>query len=268
MPRPFVKINKFRKRLTFNLFYYFKNLILLTPFKYGYYHHLRQFQDKKYDYESEKPPVMNKHNSRSGWNNKAAGSIVYRDYCSYDEYLAHQTYKFTVMLKLKGGFSNADILHYRNTFYNRFRHIDRLLPKSALILCLGARQGTEVEVLRDLGFRNAVGIDLNPGEDNPLVLKGDFMSLDCADQTLDMIYTNCLDHAFNLERFFQENARVLKTNGYAIYDIAMQSQPAGFAFESVMWNSEEAVFLLALKYFQKVIRLETESAWKWVLLQK
>jgi len=126
-----------------------------------------------------------------------------------------------------------------------------------------------VEVLHDLGFKNAYGIDLNPGPDNELVRIGDFMHLENTDSSLDMIYCNSLDHAFNLESFFSEHARVIKPDGYVLYDIALQEkgvQEQG-AFEAVRWKSEEVLFLLMLKYFKKVVKVETEPSWRWVLLQ-
>jgi SAM-dependent methyltransferase len=255
-------------KTSFSPIYVIKNLILRTPLRYGYYLHLRNSRDKSYDFESDKHPVRKKHHGEQGWKKKNSGEFLYRDYSSYDEYVIHQSQKFTEMLKLNGGFPNRTILEYRTTFYRRFCFIPNLLPKSALIVCLGARQGTEVEVLRDLGFKNALGIDLNPGPDNPLVRQGDFMALDFADHSVDMVYSNCVDHAFNLNKFFQEHARVLKPDGYALYDIAMQTKIGSGPFEALEWKSEEAVFLTALKHFRKVLKVETEAAWKWLLLQK
>ena len=88
-----------------------------------------------------------------------------------------------------------------------------------MIVCLGARQGTEVEVLRDLGFQRAIGVDLNPGPANPLVVEGDFHQLDLPDQSVDLVYSNSLDHAFDLNLFFAEAKRVLRPGGYALYDV-------------------------------------------------
>lgn len=48
-----------------------------------------------------------------------------------------------------------------------------------------------------------------------------------------MVYSNCIDHAFNLSQFFQEHARVLKPGGCALYDINISEQRFG-AFEA--WN--------------------------------
>jgi hypothetical protein len=84
----------------------------------------------------------------------------------------------------------------------------------------------------------------------------------------DMIYSNCVDHAFDLNKFFQEHARVLKPNGFALYDIAIQTTSGGGSFEALEWKSEEAVFPTAMKHFHKVLKVETEIAWKWLLLQK
>jgi hypothetical protein len=37
--------------------------------------------------------------------------------------------------------------------------------------------------------------------------------------------------------------------------------------EATGWESQEAPFLLMLKYFKKVIKVETEPGWRWILLQ-
>ncbi|MFZ0034218.1 MAG: hypothetical protein WAK60_04405 [Sedimentisphaerales bacterium] len=61
---------------------------------------------------------------------------------------------------------------------------------------------------------------------------------------------------------------MVKPNGYVLYDIISQddeTSKAG-AFEAVRWKSEETLFLLLLKYFKKVIKVETEPPWKWILL--
>jgi len=260
-------IHKITQPLSFPFRYYLKNAILQTGFQYGYHKKLSRLTDKSYDFERDKHPIRRKHHGKGGWSMQLNGEFHYRDYSSYDEYVTHQVQKLDEILKM-GGFSNHTILTYRRTFYKRFNFLPRILPKTANILCLGARQGTEVEVLRDIGYKNAMGIDLNPGPDNPWVVKGDFMSLDYDNRSLDMVYSNCIDHAFDINSFFQENARVLKPNGIAIYDIAMQSGTGGGPFESVEWKSEETVFLAALKHFNKVLRVDTDRAWKWILLQK
>jgi SAM-dependent methyltransferase len=253
--------------LSFHLLYQLKNIVLYTPFSYGYYRKLKKYRDPSYDHERDKHPVRHKHYGKEGWKSTHDKDFHYRDYSSYEEYVAHQSQKLNEMLKLKGGFSNRDILTFRKRFYGRFRYLPSILNKSATILCLGARQGTEVEVLRDLGYKNAIGLDLNPGPDNPYVKPGDFMALEYPDSSVDMVYSNCIDHAFELSNFFQEHARVVKPGGYAIYDIFVYGEGLG-TFEAVGWESEDSVFLLALKYFKHVLKVEMDGDWKWLLLKK
>ena len=83
-----------------------------------------------------------------------------------------------------GGFKTKDLFFYRIKFYKRFRILSKYLPKKSKILCAGARQGTEVEVLRDLGYNSAYGVDLNPGPNNELVEYGDFMKLNLPNESL------------------------------------------------------------------------------------
>lgn len=241
-------------------------LYLLTPGGYGHYRRLRHFHDVSYIHERDKHPVRIKHHAADGWKLMRERGVVYRNYDNYAEYVTHQKQKFDEILKLQGGFGNRIIAGYRMRFYRRFKFLTRLLPKTAVILCAGARQGTEVEVLRDLGFKNAYGIDLNPGPDNPLVRPGDFMHLDNEPSSLDLLYTNCVDHAFNLDAFFAEHARAIKPDGYVLYDVADQSAGAG-AFEAAEWENEEEIFLMMLRYFKKVVRVESEPGWKWILLR-
>ncbi|MFA5238585.1 MAG: methyltransferase domain-containing protein [Phycisphaerae bacterium] len=241
-------------------------LYCYVPGGYGYARHLHKFRDRGYLHSRDKDSVRDKHHAKSGWKEQDQAGFHYRDYKDYQEYVNHQGQKFDEILKMRGGFTNRAIAAYRHRFYRRFSHLPGLLPKSANILCAGARQGTEVEVLWDIGFKNAYGIDLNPGPDNKYVRAGDFMHLENQDSSLDLIYSNALDHAFNLEGFLREHARAIKPDGYVLYDIAMQDEEHG-AFEAAGWKSQEALFLLMLKYFEKVIKVETEPGWKWILLQ-
>jgi SAM-dependent methyltransferase len=142
-----------------------------------------------------------------------------------------------------------------------------LLPPGAVIVCAGARQGTEVEVLRNLGFRRAYGIDLNPGPANPLVRYGDFNRIDAPDSSIDLVYSNSVDHAFDLDIFFGEHARVLRADGYALYDLPFgHPGPAGPA-ESLAWEREDVVVERMLRYFARLLRVETDGSWKWLLFR-
>ena len=242
----------------------------MTPGGFGYYRRLRKELDPEYTFEyhqQNKNPIRNKHHGTEGWR-KNADTINYREYEDYDEYLLHQTLKYQEILKGGGSLlKNRTIVSYRLKFYRRFRHLPKFLPHAATILCAGARQGTEVEVLRDLGYVNAYGIDLEPGPDNRLVKQGDFMNLDAEKSSIDMIYCNSLDHAFELDMVFAEHARVLKPDEYVMYDLAMGQFDGPSPFEAVRWESEKVIISLMFKYFKEIRRIEEDRDWKWVLLQ-
>lgn len=236
----------------------------VIPGGVGYRRVLKKHKDESYRHERDKSSVRNKHQGKEGWK-AAGGELVYRDYTSYEEYLAHQKSKFDEIIKMHGGFDAKTTIKYRLQFFDRFRNLDAYLPADAKILCAGARQGTEVEVLRELGFENSYGIDLNPGPNNPLVKPGDFLHLEEKDSSLDLIYSNAVDHSFNLDALFKEHARVIKPDGYAFYDIALQE---GGVFEAVHWENDATVFLVMLKYFRTVefVRVDKSRRWKSVLL--
>jgi hypothetical protein len=237
------------------------------PGGYGYPRYLRGYQNPNYIHERDMHSVRRKHHGGAGWQQHwQDDGILYRNYVDYVEYTTHQQQKFDEILKLQGGFSNQVITEYRLKFYRRFKHLSKLLPQTACIICAGARQGTEVEVLRDLGFKNAYGIDLNPGPNNPWVQFGDFIHMNNMTSSVDLIYTNCVDHAFNLTDFLAEHRRVIQPDGYVLYDVAMASQSGQGAFEAVTWQSEEAMLLLMLRYFKEIVRVENEPGWKWLLL--
>jgi SAM-dependent methyltransferase len=128
-------------------------------------------------------------------------------YASYEAYTAHQRDKLDGMIA--AGVAKRSPKE-TEMFRRRFEPV-ALAPHSS-VLCLAARLGSEVEAFIALGHF-AVGIDLNPGPANPLVVSGDFHALQFADRSLDCVYTNSLDHAFDLEKIAAEVRRVLKPGG-------------------------------------------------------
>lgn len=245
--------------------FWFKTILYRwTPGGYGYYRDLRSLKDPK---AFTLHPVRQKHNQKGGWQSgRNVQGLRYRDYENYDEYLVHQQQKFTGIIKRQGGFDNSIVALYRKRFYQRFRYLLKILPRQAVIVCAGARQGTEVEVLRDLGFKNAYGIDLNPGPNNRLVRVGDFMRMDNPSDSIDLLYTNCVDHAFELDAFFAEHARVIRPEGFALYDLFLGQE--GGAFEALDWDSENQIFFLILRYFKQVIRVERQADTLWILVRQ
>lgn len=105
------------------------------------------------------------------------------------------------------------------------------------VVCLGARQGSEVRAFLGRGAF-AVGIDLNPGPGNRHVLPADFHALPFADASADGVYTNSLDHAFDLDRVLAEARRVLVPGGVLMVEANVAGEDGGARagrYEATVW---------------------------------
>ena len=136
-------------------------------------------------------------NARAGnrWKNTAAqgGLNGQRAYDSYGQYLQHQG------SKLK--YCEAGGLRRQlspSLLGERLRSVPELKAGMS-VLCLGARLGTEVKAFHDAGCF-AVGLDLNPGPENKLVLHGDFHEVQFPAGSVDVVFTNSFDHVFDAGR--------------------------------------------------------------------
>lgn len=165
------------------------------------------------------------------------GDFARREYASYDEYVRHQAGKLDgVIDRLR---ENED--RELQDFVERFRACDELAG-ARTVLCLGARLGTEVRALHSLGHF-AVGIDLNPGPDNPYVLPGDFHGVVFPDASIDAVYTNALDHVFELDRVVAEVARLLRPGGLflAEFEVGYGEGHVPGDFEATHWRDSDAL---------------------------
>ena len=160
-----------------------------------------------------------------------------RKYASYADYLEHQAAKLDKIAPRLREKEDEDFAEFRRRFATC-----AALSGARSVLCLGARLGTEVRALHDLGYF-AVGIDLNPGERNPYVLPGDFHRIVFPDGSVDAVYTNALDHVFSLERLVGEVRRLLRPGGLFVADLELGSAE-GFIpgeYESAMWRDHQAL---------------------------
>ncbi len=145
-------------------------------------------------------------------------TIKRRKYDSYEKYLKHQSKKLDIALRKKiAKFMPPHFAKDVRSFKNRFKVFEDYI--SGNVLCLGARLGCEVVALRELGFEDSLGIDLNPGKDNPYVIKGDFHNMEFDDESYDTVYTNSIDHAWDLRLLSKEIYRVLKPGGKLILEV-------------------------------------------------
>lgn len=163
------------------------------------------------------------------WNDKQA--FQNRSYDTYEAYLEHQKAKLETH-----DFGQYDA-EFRKALRERLAALD-LDWKGRNVLCLAARIGSEVKAFLDLGAF-AIGIDLNPGKENHYVVHGDFHNLQFAPGSVDVAYTNSLDHAFDVERIANEVVKVLKPAGLFIVE-ASRGQDDGVKpgfFESFFWKN-------------------------------
>jgi len=173
-------------------------------------------------------------------------TIENRKYKNYDKYLFHQAKKLDIGIKKKvkkflPSHFNNDVKSFKKRITGFQQYV-----KGDGILCLGARLGSEVCAFRELGFENSIGIDLNPGADNKYVVKGDFHKMPFDNCSFDCIYSNCIDHAWNLKKLSKEIHRILKKDGMLILEIdhlvkktkkdRKELLTKASKYESVMWD--------------------------------
>lgn len=133
---------------------------------------------------------------------------------SYEEHVAKQASKMNKMVE-----AGTAVIDPKTVarFKRRFELVN--IQRNSKVLCLAARVGDEVLAWRELGHPDAIGIDLNPGPNNPFVVVGDFHHLQFADGSIDLVYCNSLDHAFDLDKIAGEMKRVLRSGGLLVLDI-------------------------------------------------
>lgn len=164
-----------------------------------------------------------------------------REYRNYREYVAHQVRKLdkeNVHKNLSRKFKSR-MYKFMEKFKKFVHHFE-----GDAILCLGARLGDEVLAFRNLGFPESVGIDLNPGPDNQYVIKGDFHDIPFENASFQAVFTNSLDHAWDLKVVSKEAGRVLKKDGIFICDVPfafgdhihLVDLPSDAQFESIVWD--------------------------------
>jgi SAM-dependent methyltransferase len=194
---------------------------------------------------------------RGRWVAEDGSSLKRRTYASYEAYLAHQRAK----LEHKD-LSEYDV-KYRGALRERIEQLGTLKPGMSA-LCLAARIGTEVRSFIDLGLF-AVGIDLNPGPDNLYVVHGDFHQLQYADASIDVVFSNSLDHAYEIERLIAEVRRVLKPGGQLVLEVVRGSdegkEPGDY--ESFWWAKvDDVVELWRSAGFELASRTRLRYPWR------
>ena len=186
-----------------------------------------------------------------------APSFRRRDYTSYEAYVAKQVSKLATL-----DLSDYDV-QFRTALRERLESLNFLRPGMA-VLCLGARSGAEVQAFLDRGCF-AVGIDLNPGEDNPLVIRGDFHDIPFEADSADVIFTNSLDHAFDIRKIIAEIQRVLKPAGFLIVEAAPGFEEGAHidSWDCFCWKTrDDLVSLFEVSGFVLIERTSFHFPWR------
>jgi len=183
--------------------------------------------------------------------------ITIRQYETHQEYLNHQASKLSSGLSWLNDYEKM----YSALLFEILHHLQGTISSffQPRVLCLGARRGTEVRVFKSLGFE-CIGIDINPGPDNPLVIKGDFHNLDPSIPQQDVVYTNCLDHIIDPDKFLNEVKRILNPGGYFVILYASVEAVKNDKFASFGWDSFDNVLELIQRYgFEAVKQIPIEQ---------
>ena len=169
-------------------------------------------------------------------------TIQTRQYASYEDYIKHQKSKADhdtpLYAKLLTDLWEPDCAGFRENF----RPYAQILTQCGNALCLGARTGQEVHVLREMGV-DAIGIDLVSTP--PLVLEGDVHALTFADNSYNFVFSNIFDHVLYPEKFISEVKRVMRPGAYCLLHLSVagdnQSHPDNDPWAANTLRSSQAV---------------------------
>jgi len=184
-------------------------------------------------------------------------TIIKREYANYEDYVRHQQAKFSFKSICPVDLVDYDA-RYSEILYERLKS-SNLIHRGS-VLCLGARQGTEVKSFLKCGCF-AVGIDLNPGENNLLVLPGDFHKTQFSDNSIDMVFSNSIDHVFDFDKLLMEIVRILNIGGLFIVEIGKGKNEDGSVsfYESLSWTTiDELIALIIKKGFKVALRRQID----------
>jgi SAM-dependent methyltransferase len=196
----------------------------------------------------------------TGWRDIGNG-LYRREYADYGAYLAHQASKLDAV-------TPANLRELDEALYRALVARVPSLP-GPRVLCLGARLGGEVRAFRRHGA-HAFGVDLNPGPCNEYVVYGDFHHLRFSAGALDAVYTNCLDHAYDLPRLLDEVHLRLDIGGLFIVEAAQGRaeghEPGSYEALAWEWTMSLGDAIERTGYFKPIVHVAIVQPWPGVHL--
>jgi SAM-dependent methyltransferase len=133
------------------------------------------------------------------------------------------------------------------------------LPSGATILDIGTSTGTNLRLLRDMGFTNVQGLDLHEDAIHwcaekglGVVRKGDVCNIPFPDGSIDLVLaTDIIEHVDDDELALREIRRVLTRNGRALVTVP--------AFES-LWGLQDDVSQHKRRYRKAELKAKLERS--------
>ncbi len=142
--------------------------------------------------------------------------IYTEDNINYDEYLQQQVHRATK----KWGRNEGIKVKFSANFHGMWKAVNELIGNPQTIGCMGIRSGAEyLEFKKYLPKADVYGVDIGP--DVVKVGKNCF----CYDfnhlpedwkEKFDLLYSNSIDHSFDVKATITEWSRVTKPNGFII----------------------------------------------------
>lgn len=132
------------------------------------------------------------------------------------EYIDHQKIKTTDPVKIKK-WQNEEWQIKLEGFKEIFSQYSTLFKKEGKCLGLGSRTGQEIAALNELGYQDAIGVDIVPFP--PYTIAADFHALPFDKQSVSLIYSNAVDHVRIPSLWSSEINRVLKPGGYCLFNL-------------------------------------------------
>lgn len=137
----------------------------------------------------------------------------------YDTYMYMQGRKFRTKREQTKIAENTE--KRKKKFKRVFTEAKPLMNKGNL-LCLGARTGDEVDIAKLMGFKPCIGIDLYPiGKE---VIKADWHNMPFDNDVFDNVYTNSIDHCYDVKILAEEIKRVMRPGGKFYFQLERKKE--------------------------------------------
>jgi SAM-dependent methyltransferase len=96
-------------------------------------------------------------------------------------------------------------------------------PPGGAVLCVGCRNGLELDRFRARGFEDVVGIDVF--SERPDILVMDMHKMSFADDSFDVVYaSHSLEHSYDVHRVVREIARVARDGAVVGVEVPVRTQ--------------------------------------------